>query len=138
VAWHGRAEDEPHLVASVLAHCECQSANGRPCAAHQLLADQHALDHLAFARSVRQRLLVEETLSGASGSRAEKAEWSALLARCRATSLPRRPATATPGMGAARAIVLSLLALALILGGLTGPRHQLAQRPAPAANSSSR
>ena len=137
VVWHGRAEDASSLLASVLAHCQCRVVGPASCAAHQLLADQHALDHLAFARSVRQRLLAEEALPAVA--RTDGPDWSALLARCRATAA-RRPASRQPGLGTARAVVLSVLGLALVVGGLSGPRHRVPTptQPRPLASWSTR
>jgi hypothetical protein len=63
--WHGHVEDLARLVYCLAAHCTC----GRPmqigtgewhCSAHQMLADQHTLDHLAFARGMRQHFLDAE------------------------------------------------------------------------------
>jgi hypothetical protein len=125
VTWHGRAEDIPRLVASILANCRCPSDGSRVCDAHQMLGDQHALDHLAFGLSVRWRLVAEEAEPRSGMSRAEKAEWSAWLAACRAPGHIRRPATGVPAVGLARAIGLGVLALALILGGLRPPRQPL-------------
>jgi hypothetical protein len=125
VTWHGRAEDIPRLVASVLANCRCQSDGSRVCDAHQMLGDQHALDHLAFALSVRPRLVAEEAEPRSGMSRAERAEWSAWLAACRAPAQGKRPANDVPAVGWARAIGLGVLALALILGGLRPPRQSL-------------
>jgi hypothetical protein len=64
VMWHGHIDDLARLVYCLAAHCTC----GRPtladgiwqCRAHQMLTDQHTLDHLAFARGMRQRILESE------------------------------------------------------------------------------
>lgn len=125
VAWHGRAEDAALLVALVGAHCTCVHDAGlggvpRVCAAHQILADQHTLDHLAFARTVVNRIVDEEWRVSTSASRLNWAEWSAFLYSCAhdqptivASGHGNRPRSVVSGRGA---LVASLLALLLVLG----------------------
>jgi hypothetical protein len=65
LVWHGHISDLARLVYCLAAHCSC----GRPtqmsdgewrCSAHRMLDDQHTLDHLAFARDMRQHFLDSE------------------------------------------------------------------------------
>jgi hypothetical protein len=65
VVWHGHISDLARLVYCLAAHCTC----GRPtqisdgewrCSGHRMLDDQHTLDHLAFARGMRQQFLDSE------------------------------------------------------------------------------
>jgi hypothetical protein len=127
VVWHGRTEDGERLVALVGTHCHCghRAGLGRVppvCGAHQLLADQHALDHLAFARTVVNRSVDEEWRVSASpnpASNASNAEWAAFLYAC-AHDLPTvgiaNPDSRPRAARARSAFVVSLLALLLVLG----------------------
>ena len=126
VVWHGRTEDLARLVEAAEAHCACsyglaQDGTSPSCGTHQILADQHTLDHLAFARSVLNRLIDEEwrVPVGRAESRPERAEWSAFLQVCtrareqapiRVERQARWPRAAALGLW-----VISLVALVLML-----------------------
>ena len=125
VVWHGHARDLARLVESADANCTCGRGVGpdglsRPCSTHQILADQHTLDHLAFAQSVLNRLVEEEwRLPATTESRSEKAEWTSFLHVCSTlkeqapirTSARERPPRAAFGPW-----VISLVALIVMLG----------------------
>jgi hypothetical protein len=122
VVWHGHTGDLARLVGSADAYCTCgHNGTSLLCATHQLLADQHVLDHLAFARSVRQHLVEEEWRSAAVvETRAETAEWTALLAVCaragQPAALPAPHRWARAERGALGSWVISLVALVVALG----------------------
>jgi hypothetical protein len=128
VVWHGRTQDVARLFESADAYCTCDGTSR--CSAHQLLRDQHTLDHLAFARSVLHRLVEEEwRLPETTESRADKAEWSAFLRMCssvRVEALPVRPTSfKRPSRTMLGPWLISLIALLLVLGvrgpGATSP-----------------
>jgi hypothetical protein len=125
--WHGHARDLARLVESADTYCSCghgvaPGRNSPPCSTHQILADQHTLDHLAFARVVLHRLVQEEWRAPAvAESRADKAEWSAFLHACasareqvpvRAYQLDRSPRAV---FGAWIVSLIALVALILML-----------------------
>jgi hypothetical protein len=112
VVWHGRTEDVARLVGAVGRHCRCAGGvvagpGTPPCAAHQLLGDQHTLDHLAFARSVRSRLIAEEQRCAPS----KQTDWAAFLVACHAATAPIPRASGRVAM-----VVLALLLLAAVRG----------------------
>jgi hypothetical protein len=128
VVWHGHTQDLPRLVQSADAYCTCHDVSSQ-CGAHQILRDQHTLDHLAFARSVLNRLIEEEwRLPETTETRADKAEWSAFLAVCTSVQPVQMPiqdsvrATrhARPSAALFWAWLISLIALLLVLG-VRGP-----------------
>lgn len=124
VVWHGRTEDGLRLVALVGTHCSCVHGArlGRLpplCGAHQILADQHALDHLAFARTVVNRIVDEEWRTSTSASRVSKADWAAFLfasAHDRPTTISSSQGSRPRAASGRGAFVVSLLALLLVLG----------------------
>lgn len=124
VVWHGRTEDGQRLVALVRTHCRCGDGAGlgrlRPvCGAHRILADQHALDHLAFARTVVNRIIDEEWRVSASASQPSNVEWAAFLYACahdEPTAIIASPDSRPRAASGRSAFMVSLLALLLILG----------------------
>jgi hypothetical protein len=132
VVWHGHTADSARLVQAALRHCTCArdggpDGNAPLCGTHQILADQHTLDHLAFARSVLNRLVEEEWRAPATPeTRSEHAEWSAFFVRACASDPDARPSQgakvaqlARPDRLSPTALgvwLLSVLALVLILG----------------------
>jgi hypothetical protein len=69
-SWPGTVDDFVRLLSCVGAHCTCQdpehqTLGARSCPAHQLLLDQRTLDHLAFARSLHDKLIASEWSDGA-------------------------------------------------------------------------
>ncbi len=64
VVWHGGREELILLRQCVREHCTCPPGQGawieQQCSAHQMLADQRMLDHLAFARGLRDRYIDSE------------------------------------------------------------------------------
>jgi hypothetical protein len=122
VVWHGHSRDVARLVESALANCKCLS--GAPtggvaplCSAHEILADQHTLDHLAFARSVRARLVDEEWRQPtASAVSLDSDDWAALLA-APAVAPPARVRHRRKGWRklARSPLILSLVALLLLV-----------------------
>jgi hypothetical protein len=144
VVWHGHTEDLPRLVESADANCTCGRGEGpdrlsRPCGTHQILADQHTLDHLAFARSVLHRLIEEEwRVPAIAETRADRAEWSAFLHVCARASEPapvrvHRP-DRSPRTAPLTTWVISLIALVLILG-VHGPGGDAPPHSQPAIAS---
>jgi hypothetical protein len=144
VVWHGHAGDLARLMESAVAHCNCLPVAGpgsasRLCSAHEILTDQHTLDHLAFARSVRARLVDEEWRQSApSATNLDRAEWLALL------SWPppeRRPTPAHTdnvwGKLARSPLLLSLIAL-LLLFGVGAPGEPVVPPDHPIASWGSR
>ena len=61
MVWHGHVADLARLLTCVEAHCECEAEpRSGVCQVHHLLADQHTVDRLAFALSMRERLVRSE------------------------------------------------------------------------------
>lgn len=64
--WKGEEADLYSLNAAVMRNCCCSVAdveNPNPpkkCPAHEMLSDQHVMDHLAFAVSMRELLTWQE------------------------------------------------------------------------------
>src|SRR5262245_45151622 len=67
VRWPGDVAEFMRLLDCVGRHCTCQTA--RECGAHQLLGAQRTLDHLVYARSVRQQFVDSEWNVGDDGPR---------------------------------------------------------------------
>jgi hypothetical protein len=126
VVWHGHTQDLARLVESADANCSCGRGAGpngisRRCSTHQILADQHMLDHLAFTRSVLNRLIEEEwRVSALADSRVSPAQWSTFVRRCTG---PREPMSSrahrqvwSPRTVARGLWLISLVALVVMLG----------------------
>lgn len=69
IGWPGTVDDFVRLLWCVGAHCTCQESDQqgqgvRSCPAHQLLLDQRVLDHLVFARSLRDKFIASEWSDG--------------------------------------------------------------------------
>jgi hypothetical protein len=120
VVWHGRTEDLARLLAAVNAQCACSMRpRQRVCGAHQLLRDQHALDHLAFAHGMRAQFIAQERrVAYGPATRAEKAEWASFLAACRAITAKAEHvgsaapvAVRHPGLRAGGPLVVALMSL---------------------------
>lgn len=47
--WHGTSDEAMRLIDAISHHCECQSLKQR-CPAHDLMLNQHTLDHLLWLR----------------------------------------------------------------------------------------
>jgi hypothetical protein len=65
VVWHGHVADLARLLSCVETHCRCGEGDRHgehlpSCQVHDLVADQHAVDRLAFALSMRERLVRSE------------------------------------------------------------------------------
>jgi|SRR5579871_3959714 len=73
-SWSGTVDDFVRLLSCVGAHCTCTESvartGARLCPAHQLLLDQRTLDHLIFARSLRDRLIASEWSDGTASEMA--------------------------------------------------------------------
>jgi hypothetical protein len=110
VAWHGEVDEFVRLISSIGMHCTCRSAALRHCGAHELLADQHTLDHLAFARGMRQQFV--------------EAEWDLVPS---SPGQPRAPSVIGPARsreraqeGGGRSRLMMALATAFVFLGLVG------------------
>jgi hypothetical protein len=67
VRWPGEVAEFIRLLDCVGRHCTCHAA--QECGAHQLLGAQRTLDHLMYARGVRQRFVDSEWKVGEDVSR---------------------------------------------------------------------
>jgi hypothetical protein len=125
VVWHGRTEELVRLIKATTAHCTCAYGNPRRCGAHQILADQRALDHLAFARTVRRRLVTEEwrVPAGSSVFRLDRLEWPSSTQQSVISEPMWLRAVRSP-------LAISLIALVLMLAApLPSPTDPNPSRP---------
>ncbi len=66
MVWHGHVADLARLLTCVETHCRCgvvdepHGEHGGSCRVHDLLGDQRTVDRLAFALSMRERLVRSE------------------------------------------------------------------------------
>jgi hypothetical protein len=64
IVWHGTEDDALDLMNALARNCTCElGPEGErvvTCAAHQVIADQRALDRLLFARFIADRLRSQE------------------------------------------------------------------------------
>jgi hypothetical protein len=80
VMWHGHIADLARLVYCLAAHCTCGGPlqvgdSRRQCSAHRMLADQVTLDHLAFARGMRDQFLKAEWVVDATPDSQPELDW---------------------------------------------------------------
>jgi hypothetical protein len=66
--WHGSSTEWNELTEAITHNCTCgERTRAVPrCAAHQLVAEQRAVDRLLFARRIASRLLQEEMAEGSA------------------------------------------------------------------------
>jgi hypothetical protein len=112
VAWAGDVDEFVSLLGCVGAHCTCRSGEylsrgARTCPSHQLLGDQQVLDHLVFARRMRERLV--------------RSEWSL-------DDAPRAEQTMRRRSWRPNALAYAVAALVLMLG-LSGTLPSLGSQP---------
>jgi hypothetical protein len=122
VVWHGSPQDVARLVAAVRVHCRCsqpRTGDLSLCSVHQILADQHILDGLAFARAVVNRTLDEEwRVPSTPPSDCTQTDWTALLSSCshdRALTAPSRQGNQSHEPGGRNAFLAAALGLLLLL-----------------------
>jgi hypothetical protein len=114
VTWHGDLDDFVRLVSCVGMHCTCRAPAHLPgergaCGAHELLSEQHTLDHLVFARGMRQHFLAAEWSSEPVDSRPLRSVGGTL---CDGRNARRRP----PREATLKLVAVSLAALLVLCG----------------------
>lgn len=58
--WHGSLSEFGKLCTAIAGNCECRiepTNSAYVCSAHRMLRDQYVLDHLAFVRQQRERII---------------------------------------------------------------------------------
>jgi hypothetical protein len=113
VVWHGHVADLARLLTCVETHCRCgqePEPHLASCHVHDLLTDQHTVDRLAFALSMRERL--------------ERSEWVVEGAPpIQARAWPDRPAgpATQPRSRRVRSRLLAISLTGLLLVSLGAP-----------------
>jgi hypothetical protein len=75
VTWHGTQREFTRLQRAVAEHCECLGGMfglpPRRCAAHDMLTEQSALDHMLYVYRTKKQFITREMYAMPARSRAQ-------------------------------------------------------------------